>query len=263
MKNIFYMMLLAAAICSCSKSYTIEGTSNIAQLDGRMMFLKTIEDGKVKNIDSCEVVHGKFSFDGKTDSVKMATIYMDEESVMPVVLEEGKISIQLDNTKQHCGGTELNDKLFAFIEKYNKLQSQYSDLAHRENQGIMDGEDMEVVYKHITAEAERITVEEDKLITSFICENFDNVLGPGVFMMVTSAYEYPMLSPWIDDIMSKATDTFKNHTYVKDFMDAAQKNQNIMNGMDAPVPQPQTPLTQTPVQDAAPTPAEMAKPLNE
>lgn len=260
MKNIIYAFIATTAICSCSSSFKIEGTSNISQLDGKMMFLKVADKDEIKTIDSCEVVHGQFSFSGKIDSTQMATIFMDNESVMPVVLEEGDIKIQLDNTKQNCSGTELNDKLFDFIEEYNKLQAQYNDLSHKENQGIMDGKDMEEVYRQITAEAERINIAEDKLITSFICNNFDNCLGPGVFMMVTSGYEYPMLTPWIDDILSKATDKFKNNGYVKEYVDAAQKNQNILNGMDTPSPQPQAPLTQTPVQDAAPTPADLAKP---
>lgn len=258
MKKILYTILTVLICTSCSKSFEVQGTSNISTLDGRMLYLKTVKDGKLKSIDSCEVVHGQFKFSGATDSVCMATIFMDEESVMPIVLEEGKISIQLNNTKQNCTGTELNDKLFQFIDNYNKLQSQYSDLSHRENQAIMDGEDMNAVYKSITADAERIAMEQDKLITGFICDNFDNILGPGVFMMITSGYEYPELTPWIEDIMSKATDTFKTNSYVKDYMDAAQRNQNIMNGMETPAPQPQAPIGTSDVMP--PTPAEMAAP---
>jgi hypothetical protein len=37
-------------------------------------------------------------------------------------------------------------------------------------------------------------------------------------------------SPWIEDIMSKATDNFKNDPYVKDYYKKAQENQEIMNG---------------------------------
>lgn len=258
MKKILYTILTVLTCTSCSKSFEVQGTSNISTLDGRMLYLKTVKDGKLKSIDSCEVVHGQFKFSGSTDSVCMATIFMDEESVMPIVLEEGNISIQLNNTKQNCTGTELNDRLFQFIDHYNRLQSQYSDLSHRENQAIMDGEDMNAVYKTLTADAERIAMEQDKLITGFICDNFDNILGPGVFMMITSGYEYPELTPWIEDIMSKATDTFKTDSYVKDYMDAAQRNQNIMNGMEMPSPQPQAPIGTSDV--LPPTPADMAKP---
>ena len=53
----------------------------------------------------------------------------------------------------------------------------------------------------------------------------------GVFFMMTIGYRYPELSPWIEDIMSKATDKFKNDPYVKDFYQKALENQAIMNGM--------------------------------
>ena len=74
-------------------------------------------------------------------------------------------------------------------------------------------------------------MQEDSLVTNFIVENFDNVLGPGVFMMVTGNYQYPILTPQIEDIMSKATEYFKNDPYVKDYYEKAQENQAIMNGM--------------------------------
>lgn len=261
MNKVIYAILTVLACASCNQSYNIHGTSNISALDGRMLYLKAVKNGELKNIDSCEVVHGQFKFSGATDSTSMATIFMDDESVMPIVLEEGTISIQLNNTKQTCGGTELNDKLFEFLEKYNSLQSRYSDLYHQESVAIMDGDDLNEVHVKLNADAVKIAQDEEKLITDFICENFDNVLGPGVFLMITSSYEYPILNSWIEYIMSKATDNFKANPIIKDYMAAAQRNQNIMNGLEPMEPQPQAPL---PVgHDATglpPTPAEMAKP---
>ena len=49
-------------------------------------------------------------------------------------------------------------------------------------------------------------------------------------MMMTGHTEYPMLSPWIEDIMSKATDRFKNDPYVKSYYEKAKENEAIMNG---------------------------------
>lgn len=261
MNKVIYAILTVLTCASCSKSYNIQGTSNISTLDGRMLYLKALRNGELKNLDSCEVVHGQFKFAGSTDTTRMATIFMDDESVMPIVIEEGNINIQLNTTKQSCSGTDLNDKLFAFIEKYNTLVSRKGELSHIESQGYMNGENMDEVYSKLMKEAEDIAIEEDKLITGFICDNFDNVLGPGVFMMITSGYQYPELTPWIEDIMSKATDTFKNDAYVKDYMEAAQRNQNIMNGMETPDVVPTAPIAPAPAEaPAPPTPAEMAKP---
>jgi hypothetical protein len=69
-----------------------------------------------------------------------------------------------------------------------------------------------------------------------------------------------VLTPQIEDIMSKATDKFKNDPYVKDYYKTAQENEARMNGMNEaaqPQPQPQTdsmmsqpatPLTNVPEQ---------------
>ncbi len=68
-------------------------------------------------------------------------------------------------------------------------------------------------------------------------------------------YEFPMLDAWIEDIMTKATDKFKNDPMVKEYYEKAQENQQIMNGMkEAPVQQPVAPVPN------APTPNELAKP---
>ena len=99
----------------------------------------------------------------------------------------------------------------------------------------------------------------DKLVTSFITENFDNVLGPYVFINTcVNRYEVPMLDAWIEDIMSKATEKFKNDPQVKEYYQAAQENQNIMNGMkDMPA---QAPMQQVAPPQDGPTPAQMAAP---
>ena len=83
-------------------------------------------------------------------------------------------------------------------------------------------------------------------MTKFVVNNFDNVLGPGVFMMITSQYRFPVLTPQIEDIMSKATEKFKNDPYVKDYYKTAQENEARMNGMDeAAKPQPDVTMPQS------------------
>ena len=275
MNKILYAFLTVMAFASCANSYNIQGTSNVSTLDGRMLYLKIVKNNELKSIDSCEVVHGQFHFNGTLDSVRMANIYMDNESVMPVVIESGDINIKIDNTQQVISGTPLNDKLFKFMKKYDQLQNQNAELVHKHDQAIMDGRDMATVNQQLAAEAASIDQKLDDLVTGFITENFDNVLGPGIFMMMTSSFQYPELTPWIEDIMSKATDNFKNDPYVKEYMEAAQKIQNMQNGLAQPdMPQPAAPQPDLPQpaapppdqqqsQQAPPTPNEMAKPAEQ
>lgn len=261
MNKIFYAFISLLALASCANSYDITGTSNVSTLDGRMLYLKILQDTEFKNIDSCDVVHGQFHFEGKLDSVRMANIFMDDEPVLPLVLEDGDIMVKLDDTQQVVSGTPLNDKLFAFFKKYQQLQNQQRELVHKHDQAIMNGSDMDAVTRKLNAEAMRLADQEDKLVTNFVTDNFDNVLGAGVFFLVTMDNQYPMLSPWIEDIMSKATDHFKNDSYVKDYYQKAQENEQIMNGtrdaqMEAPAAQGQAMPNAAP----APTANDLAKP---
>lgn len=264
MKKLYTSMLAAMAailMSSCASTYNIQGTSNISTLDGRMLYLKVLKDNEFKNIDSCDVVHGHFQFHGNMDTVRMANIFMEDEQLIPIVIEEGDINVKVDDTQMEASGTPLNEKLFAFLKQFNQVTGAQSDLVHRHDQAIMDGSDMNSVLKELQLEDVRLSVMADSLVTSFVTENFDNVLGPGVFFLTTIGYDYPLLTPWVEDIMSKATEKFKNDPYVKDYYSKAQENQQIMNGMrDIPTTVP--PVGGQPTQGlgSAPTPNELAKP---
>ncbi len=265
MNKVLYACISLLAFTSCVNSYNITGSSNMSMLDGRMLYLKILKNNEFKNVDSCDVVHGQFHFSGTVDSIRMATIFMDSTSVMPVVLESGDISIKIDNAQQTVSGTPLNDKLFKFFNKWNQLKNQQTELVHKHDQAIMNGSDMNIVNEQLNNEAIRISKQEDELITGFVTENFDNVLGPGVFFILTAGNVYPELTPWIEDIMSKATDNFKNNPYVKDYYQKARENEQIMNGMkDVPTPsQPAPAAMQTPPPTPAPTPNELGAPAQQ
>ena len=261
MNKIFYAFISLLALTSCANSYDITGTSNVSTLDGRMLYLKVLKDAEFKSVDSCDVFHGQFHFNGTLDSVRMANIFMDDEPVLPLVLESGAITVKLDDTQQVVSGSPLNDKLFGFFKKYQQLQNQQRELVHKHDQAIMNGSDMNVVTRQLTAEANRLAEQEDKLVTTFVTDNFDNVLGAGVFFLVTMGNQYPMLTPWIEDIMSKATDHFKNDSYVKDYYQKAQENEQIMNGTrDMQPGAPAVSAQSAPEAAPAPTPNDLARP---
>ena len=248
-KSIYTIVaVVAALLTSCASSYNVRGTSSVSALDGSKLYLKAVKNNDLKNIDSCEVVHGEFQFAGLLDTVRMVSLFMDDESIMPLVLEEGDIVIRIDNAVQSVSGTPLNDSLFVFIDKHNQLTNRMSELGHRQSQMLLDGIDEEQINRELNIEANQIAAEEDQLVTKFICDNFDNVLGPGIFMMITSQYRYPILTPQIEEIMSKASDSFKNDAYVRDYYQAAQENEARMNGTkdmeDIPAPQPDSTIVQ-------------------
>ena len=144
-----------------------------------------------------------------------------------------------------------------FNKRYNRISNQIADLGHQQSRAIMDGEDMDEVNHKLSQKAAMLDQECDKIVTTFIEDNFDNILGPYVFQMVTSAMEIPLTNAWIDALMTKATTKFKNDPYVKEFMQAAERNQAIMTGMEEPT---SAPVPENNEQVAPPTPNQMAEP---
>ena len=231
-KLITILCAVLALCCSCAETFNVQGISSLSRLDGNKLYLKAIKDNELTSIDSCDVLHGQFSFTGTLDTVRMANLFMDEQSVLPVVLESGVINIKIDQAKQVVSGTPLNEKLYAFLDKHRQLDNRMNELNHRQSQMMLDGIDEDTIQARLSAEAEQIIKEEDRLVTDFIVNNFDNVLGPGVFMMITSGFQYPILTPQIEDIMSKATEKFKNNPYVREYYKTATENEARMQGLD-------------------------------
>lgn len=110
-------MVSLLAFTSCASEYKIEGSSSVSRLDGKMLFVKVPSGDRMLSIDSAEVIHGMFKMEGITDSTSMASLYMDDESIMPFVIEKGKISISIDNARIVVTGTPLNDRLYDLWEK--------------------------------------------------------------------------------------------------------------------------------------------------
>ena len=228
--------MTALVFTSCSTAYNVQGSSSVTSLDGSKLYLKTVQDQNLKSLDSCDVVHGKFQFSGVLDTVRIASIFMDDESIMPVVLEDGEITIQIDHAKQTVTGTALNDTLYKFIDLFNQLDNRMNELGHKQNQMILDGIDENIIMEEVGREADKLAAEREQLMTKAVTDNFNNVLGPYFFEMLTSIYRYPVLTPQIEFIMSKASAKFKCDPYVRDYYETAQQNEKRMQGFDVDDP---------------------------
>ena len=272
MNKILYALVILLALTSCTKSYYIHGTSNISSLDGRQLYLKGGSGDSLITLDSCEVVHGNFSFKGTLDSVQVAQIYMDDMNLQfPIVLEEGDIQLKLDNTLLRVSGTPLNEKLNTFWTKFTQLRNQFIEIDHEEGVSIMNGHDEEATNTRLIKKALLVYANIDKLFTAFVTNNFDNTLSTWGFLtrvsydMTPNAYPIWMndylyanavsqLPSWVEFIMAKAPDVFKNNAAIKDFYEKFQRAQKEMNGMELPTQESMPNNSNI----APPTPAEMA-----
>ena len=224
MNKIFFFIASLLILASCSTGYRIEGSSSLLRLDGKMLFVKVPQGNQMIKIDSAEVIHGLFSMEGAIDSVMIASLYMDDESIMPFVIEDGQIQIKIDNAYISVSGTPLNDRLYTFVKDKGVLEDRAYELERMESRMIMDGKTQEEIASELNKQREQLSDELDELAKKFIQSNYDNVLGPGVFIMLCNAFPYPVLTPVIEEIVNGAPDTFKNNRLVKGYMEAAREN---------------------------------------
>ena len=214
---------------SCVDGYQIEGSSSVSRLDGKMLFLKVTDGMQMVNLDSAEVVHGIFQMEGKIDTTVMASLYMDDQSIMPLVIEKGNIQIQIENTRLVVSGTPLNDKLYDFVSKKNMLDDRAYEVDRKESRMIMEGVPVEEVERIIFQEREQLSKDLDALVKFSITDNYENVLGPGIFIMLCNSLPYPVITPLIEEIVEDAPDIFRNHWMVKEYMEQARKYMESMN----------------------------------
>ncbi|MDR0937916.1 MAG: DUF4369 domain-containing protein [Mediterranea sp.] len=227
--KLLVFIFLLASLASCARGYKIEGaTSAVNNSDGKTVYLQAMGDSGWVKIDSAEVVHGLFAMDGTLDSTRLVTLYLGDQYVMPIVLENGKIEVVINYTESKAKGTPLNDALFGFIAKRSELEDNLENLDRKEAQLVMDGGDVDEVHERITLENDSLIREMDGYVKKFIADNYDNVLGPGVFMMLCSSLRYPIITPQIDDIIKDAPYSFKSNRLVREFLSTARENMKLM-----------------------------------
>ena len=221
MNKLFFSVVSLLALTSCASEYKIEGSSSVSRLDGKMLFIKVPDGDRMVKVDSAEVIHGIFKMEGVLDSSVIASLYMDDINIMPFVIEKGKIAINIDNARIVVSGTSLDDRAY--------------ELERKESRMIMDGKDPNEIHHVIMTEREKLAAEMNDLAKQFIKKNYDNVLGPGVFIMICSNFDYPVMTPMIEEIVKDAPDSFKNNPMVKEYITVARANMEKLKSTQ-PVP---------------------------
>ncbi len=229
MKNRFYIVVISSlvvlACVSCADKYVIEGTTSQYFQDGTVAYIKQFEVGSqnydFKAIDSCEVLHGKFDMTGALDSVMMVRLYMGTDN-FPMVLEPGKVTISIADNIVKIEGTELNERLYAFLTQRDSLKIMYDDLPKRESKMYLDGYTQQEIIQELGAEELRLQNEVDRLETRFVKDNYDNVLGVTWFLRLCyearDYYGFVTTTPQIDEIYMQAPDSFKKNKLVLTYM---------------------------------------------
>ena len=159
----------------------------------------------------------------------MANLFLEDMSLMPIVIDENVLQVSLSENERQIKGSALNDSLLAFAERKSVLDEKLEEIPHRESQMIMDGYDHAEIVSMLNAEIDDLTRQRSEMVSRFIKDNMDNVLGPGVFMIVTSSLPFPVLTPEIEEILALAPPSFLANAYVQDYIKLAKENMEKMN----------------------------------
>ena len=219
---LFSLLLL---LVSCNTQYNIAGNSSVSALDGRMLYLRVPQnENEANNVDSCQVIHGRFQFVGDIDSIVVAHLYMDNQSVMPVVLENGDLAIEVNNIQQRVSGGPLNDKLYHFIEMKTRLENELWELDRECLRMMRQGNTIKDIHKLIGPKSQQLNNDIEELETKFIIENYENALGPACFMLLFGQYPVPVMTDQIRTIMESAPARFKQNPQVNKYIREAEIN---------------------------------------
>ncbi len=126
MKNILFALFAALALFACSPvdGYKISGTYKNAPDNGKI-YLAQLTNSSIDYIDSVDVNGGVFEFTGKQDEPIVRFLFYPlaegGEDIIPLVLENGKISVKIGGNVTKVSGTELNDAMQAYKDEFDDI----------------------------------------------------------------------------------------------------------------------------------------------
>lgn len=218
---LFYILGLAA-LPGCSPQFSIDGSSTKPDYDGQKLYLRTIRfDGTEHTIslDSCEVVHCTFQFNGATDSVEMADLYWGNDWMMPIVIEPGSMFVEIDENLQSVSGGRLNERLNKFLVQQGRCERELRELNSRAHRMLLyGGMSIGQVEASIKPMKASLVKKMNNLEVQFVKDNYDNVLGTGYFMRMCNSLGMPTKNDAIYDILVNAPDVFLKHPYVLNYI---------------------------------------------
>lgn len=206
-------------LSACSNHYSISGDLSRGVVNAEKLYLTVVDNENQRVfIDSCEVVHGQFSFAGRVDSIVLGHLDVDGATMMPVVIEQGEVDISVDVFGTGITGGGLNKRLSDYYKSLNIIQQEWVSLYQRRVKLMRGGVNSQKEFEAIMLAEDSLNRATEKLQAEFILDNFNNVLGPGIFMMICDQYPIPMLTPQLRSILEQAPPVFLTHPRVSRFI---------------------------------------------
>lgn len=129
MKKALFFIAGCMLIAACSNNYVLDGTISSSKiLENNPATAVLMDPSSNSAVDSCEIVDGKFHFEGPaaTDIMYSVAIAGPDGSARPLsiakfVPEKGKISMDLGDEEITLTGSAINDALGSFLKESTAL----------------------------------------------------------------------------------------------------------------------------------------------
>lgn len=198
MKKYSFLLSVFSALvllgCGNKNQVTITGTSEDESLNGQYIYLQERIEREWITLDSAKIDNGKFSFQGLSDSSRIAyfrvlPVGANNPFVREFVYEKGNINVNIDKDGFFTiKGTVENDALQTYAEAENVIVKKMEEF---EKSLTEDVETADSVKSRLYAEMnDKLTDELKDISTKFAKEKANTIAGVHVFL--NSFYYYTM-----------------------------------------------------------------------
>jgi peroxiredoxin len=232
MKNVFYLVIMAALVAACTSEprYVIKG--DIAGSDTELFYLQRVVDGQIVPIDSAVSEKGSFKMTGTIDYPDLVQlIAMNQGRRINFYLENAEINIsgQIDSLEAATiSGSKTQDEYQSLISESRSFNEQAMNI-DREYQIARQANDAE----KISQLEKEMTGLEDKMIAlqkDFVKNNPSSYVAPAVLRSIS----YYMEGEEIAGLISAMDTNVAKTPIVKELNDMATAMKAVAIGQKAP-----------------------------
>lgn len=210
MKKILFGLALIGWMASCTtNSYKISGTLE-DEVSGTA-YLKKIEMQGLEDVDSAEVIEGKFVFEGSVEHPELYLLFFGEEQIpIAFFLENASISItgkstQLDDAVvKGSKTTDLFTKFNKEVPHQEKVESMREEFFAAQQNGD------QATMESLMADMQSIIDEQQTYYRNFVKSNSNNAVGAFLALNMAQALSFEEL----DSLVKKLESNLGEHPYV-------------------------------------------------
>ncbi len=234
MRNYFAILVLGLAVFACQTAkdeYSIKGS--ISGVETGKVYLQKVVGGQPENIDTAEVVDGKFTFKGKITIPDIRFLRLDEKDYFAqFFLDNANITIEankdsLRNTK--ISGSPTQDIFQIYITEMEKLNKDVMALQGKYQNAMATGN---------TTEAEKTKIDYQAMIDNnlvytknFVKEHPKSIVSAYITIAQLSTQ---IEGAELDSIVSKFPDEISTSEYVVKLKEIVQEQKKTAIGSVAP-----------------------------